>query len=783
LSANDGAIKYNYTYDDTDLLTQVERVDETNPTNPNVSFKYGYDKVGNLTKADELIGTNLQVSTAYQYNERNLNTQIVQTRVGIADKQVKFSYDITGQNTKIERYLGTTLVLTTTNAYDDTFGRLTGIEQENSTGIIANSSYVFDNLNRLTSETIDGVNRQIGYDKIDQVKSVTGSNSEAYTYDANGNRTNNGYVTGVNNQLLNDSTYKYEYDGEGNRTKRTKIVGGAVDNYTWDYRNRLTGVISQDGSGAGAVTTQTVSYEYDVDNQRVSKTVNGVVEKYVIDRDQIAYVTDGSGTQTFHYLYGTNVDAVMAQDSPTGMVWSLSDRLGSVNLLTDAGGVVVNQRTFDSFGRVLSETNPSVKFRYGYTGRETDGETGLDYYRARYYDAANGRFISVDPIGFGAGDTNLYRYVGNSSTMYTDPSGEWALPASWNDNLYTADQFVAGQHEGATFNLGQSIGLATGLVTIGVATGGAGIVGGGLDTGFQLWQNQGDFSKVNLDSVAISAVGGMIGARVSGGLVKGGALVAGGAFAKTGLGLGARTAINAGVGFNVGYWGKVAENGLRGEDLTNGAWQSGAFGGIGAGAGELLPAAANGIRKGADELLNPAALTGLDDWLAAGSKDGLRRNFGAIRVNSFKNNSTVFYHGTTDGFGYNIRTNGINLDAGRPNLDFGKGFYTTQSRQHAVKRASQMAKFESGTPKVLTYRVSNSEISKLKRLQFNNSDDSWKNFSLGNRNPNLPMHDYDLVSGPVLRNISKGTAWPYPAFNQTSLHTQDAVDIFNRGLR
>jgi RHS repeat-associated protein len=330
--------------------------------------------------------------------------------------------------------------LSTLNTYD-TYGRLTAIEQKNSTGTIASSLYEFDNLNRLTSETIDGVNRQIGYDKIDQVKTVTGSNSEAYTYDENGNRKNSGYATGVNNQLLNDGNYSYEYDKEGNRTKRTNTATGAVDNYTWDYRNRLTGVISQDGSGAGAVTTQTVSYEYDVDNQRVSKTVNGIVEKYVIDRDQIAYVTDGSGTQTFHYLYGTNVDAVMAQDSPTGMVWSLSDRLGSVNLLTDAGGVVVDKRTFDSFGRVLSESNPGVKFRYGYTGREQDVETGLDYYRARYYDAANGRFISVDPIGFGAGDTNLYRYVGNSSTMYTDPSGEWALP-SWNDiqqgttNLY-----------------------------------------------------------------------------------------------------------------------------------------------------------------------------------------------------------------------------------------------------------------------------------------------------------------------------------------------------------
>ncbi|MCY7338150.1 MAG: RHS repeat-associated core domain-containing protein, partial [Chamaesiphon sp.] len=222
-------------------------------------------------------------------------------------------------------------------------------------------------------------------------------------------------------------------DKEGNRTKRTKIVGGVVDEYEWDYRNRLTKVTTKDGSGAGAVVTQIVGYEYDVDDQRVSKTVNGVVEKYIIDRNQIAYVTDASGTQTFHYLYGTNVDAVMAQDSPTGMVWSLSDRLGSVNLLTDAGGAVVDKRTFDSFGRVLSETNPSVKFRYGYTGREQDKETGLDYYRARYYDAANGRFISVDPAGFGAGDTNLYRYVGNSSTMYTDPTGEFAflVPLAW----------------------------------------------------------------------------------------------------------------------------------------------------------------------------------------------------------------------------------------------------------------------------------------------------------------------------------------------------------------
>jgi RHS repeat-associated protein len=94
---------------------------------------------------------------------------------------------------------------------------------------------------------------------------------------------------------------------------------------------------------------------------------------------------------------------------------------------------------------VLSETNPSVSFRYGYTGRELDLESGLAYYRARYYDPANGVFISVDPMGFGAGDTNLYRYVGNSSTNATDPSG--------NLKLYEGNPLVDGLNTlGTLFN-------------------------------------------------------------------------------------------------------------------------------------------------------------------------------------------------------------------------------------------------------------------------------------------------------------------------------------------
>jgi RHS repeat-associated protein len=63
------------------------------------------------------------------------------------------------------------------------------------------------------------------------------------------------------------------------------------------------------------------------------------------------------------------------------------------------------------------------ELRFAYTGREWDGETGQYYYRARYYDPADGRFISEDPIRFRGNDTNLNRHVGNSPTNFIDPSG------------------------------------------------------------------------------------------------------------------------------------------------------------------------------------------------------------------------------------------------------------------------------------------------------------------------------------------------------------------------
>ncbi|MHB9050184.1 MAG: RHS repeat-associated core domain-containing protein, partial [Pirellulales bacterium] len=78
---------------------------------------------------------------------------------------------------------------------------------------------------------------------------------------------------------------------------------------------------------------------------------------------------------------------------------------------------------YDAFGKITSQTNSAEQPRFTYTARELDSDTGLYYYRARWYDATTGKFMSEDPIDFAGGDENLYRYVRNRPLNFVDSSG------------------------------------------------------------------------------------------------------------------------------------------------------------------------------------------------------------------------------------------------------------------------------------------------------------------------------------------------------------------------
>jgi RHS repeat-associated protein len=120
-----------------------------------------------------------------------------------------------------------------------------------------------------------------------------------------------------------------------------------------------------------------------------------------------------------------------------------------------------------------------------------DSETGLYYYRARYYDPGTGRFVSQDPISFAGRDANLYRYVGNAPTTKKDPTGKWSWAACGGGVVTggTVGTVIGGPIGGA---IGAGLGcLAGGLLgrddfdasenfSVGLLVGvPAGVVGGG----------------------------------------------------------------------------------------------------------------------------------------------------------------------------------------------------------------------------------------------------------------------------------------------------------------
>ncbi len=109
-----------------------------------------------------------------------------------------------------------------------------------------------------------------------------------------------------------------------------------------------------------------------------------------------------------------------------------------------ASAVYTNSEQNAHYGNLTSESHPAVDCLFGYTGRPFHANTGLQNNLNRWYDPSSGRWISEDPIGYRAGDSNLYRYVGNRPTEAVDPSGYslvfWA-PGGPDDPLWPGNPY------------------------------------------------------------------------------------------------------------------------------------------------------------------------------------------------------------------------------------------------------------------------------------------------------------------------------------------------------
>ncbi len=438
------------TYDDLNRPTRVDNAGT--PGSPHVVLDYRYDPVGNvLAVSDSIDGTAAGV-TSYAYDTMDRTTRITQSGSGLTEKRVDLDYNPIGQLGSIQRFAdlaGNGLVAESSYHYD-TLNRIRNLTHSNTLGTISFFDFEYDDASQITALTdVDG-RTDYTYDNRSQLIGADHADAtnpdEGYTYDANGNRLDshlhgNGYVTGPANTLLSDGTFTYDYDDEGNTIRRMNIATGEVREFTYDHRNRLVRVT--DRVGEGGVVTQEVEFTYDALNRRIAKMVDADgagaalprATHFVYDREDVIldFVdVDDTGPSTpvlaARYLHGPGVDMVLAQENydgagnSTSVLWLLTDHLGTTRDLVDSSGGVVNHLTYDSFGKVIAQTEPSGNTRYLYTGREFDPEIDLYHYRARTYDATLGRFAQRDPIGF-KGGWNLYEYVHSAPTMFLDPSG------------------------------------------------------------------------------------------------------------------------------------------------------------------------------------------------------------------------------------------------------------------------------------------------------------------------------------------------------------------------
>ncbi|WP_426212032.1 RHS repeat-associated core domain-containing protein [Massilia sp. TWP1-3-3] len=469
---------------------------------------------------------------------------------------VNYSYDRSSLNTRITYGNG----VTSTTTYDAAMRVKTVVHAKASTNL-SSTQYTYDvNGNRL-SETI---NR------------TAGAQATSYIYDA-ADRLRKSSVVEAGKTVVTD----YELDAVANRTKETvsTTVAGqtkvASKGYMYGGRNQLTDVtdavagntvLAYDGQGNLISKTQgndLTTYTYDARDGLIMFARNSTVlgrygndhlglrvEKEAKDPLQpgappVRLRTLWDGKDAFQDS-STSGDVMMRYESDgrrSVSMWSQQDgiqalhhdALGSVVATTDNNGAIKSETIFDAFGNVKESTGQSAN-KFGYTGHQMDKESGLIYFKARYYDPELGRFITEDPFE-GNWQTPLslhhYLYAYGNPAVYVDSDGHSATAVggiagffwgfgqmaggmindvkdgevhSFSEHMGVWGQNIVGGLEiGASIDVGRAV-PGTGGVAVAGALGGAGFnaltVGGKGSTGSE-------FASDQATGAAFGATGGV----------------------------------------------------------------------------------------------------------------------------------------------------------------------------------------------------------------------------------------------------------------------------------
>jgi RHS repeat-associated protein len=336
-------------------------------------------------------------------------------------------------------------------------------------GLSLTQDYCYDSLNRLASASENG-----------------GANwSQSYGYDRWGNR----WVSASTGYTLSSLTPT----GSGAfNTANNRLFASGYDN-----------------AGNHTSDAQSRTFEYDGENRQTK--FNVTVGQYFYDGDgRRVKKIDGAGTTIFVYNAGGQLiaeyhsDPVPPAAGGGGTSYLTSDHLGSTRVVTKADGTVKARYDYLPFGEEIGSAiggrtvgmgySAADSTRQKFTQKERDNESGLDYFLARYYSSAQGRFTSPDefqggPDEFwilGTGDSekqalpyadttnpqslNKYQYCYNNPVRYVDPDGHQEGAALRQDQLVKdlAEGRIT-EKEYWDRQRGNAIGAVAGLAVVGTA--------------------------------------------------------------------------------------------------------------------------------------------------------------------------------------------------------------------------------------------------------------------------------------------------------------------------
>ena len=431
---------YTYSYDHADRVSKVEH---TLAGTKITLADYTYDSFGRLS-TKSLHGSAANKLT-YAYNLRSWLTGITSTRF------TQNLYYNTGVGTA--RYNGNISSMTwksgnesTVRGYKFTYD---GLDR------MLNATYgetagISTNANRF-SENVTGYDKNgniKGLQRYGQLSSTAYGMIDNLTLTLNGNQLNrvddavtaSAYNGGFEFKNGANAADEYSYDANGNLTKD---LNKGISGITYNFLNLPNVVTFSDGS--------TITYTYGADGTKL-RTVHKI----------------GSTTTTTDYcgnvIYENGVQKLLLTEegyitlSDSKYHYYLKDHQGNNRVVISQSGTVEETSHYYPFGGVFASAGNVQPYKYN--GKEYDSKKGLNWYDygARHYDAALGRFETVDPSAENYFKTSLYAYCGNSPISRIDPTG-----ADWYEDKQGNLRWQEGSEalKGYT-NIGSSASIALG---------------------------------------------------------------------------------------------------------------------------------------------------------------------------------------------------------------------------------------------------------------------------------------------------------------------------------